>query len=202
MRVSPPVRSRSAGYSEPGVRAAPASTTSPSSTSTCVRRGKVYSLDVPSSAITVSLGPRSPSCDLDAPGDLGDARHALGLAGLEQLDHARQAVGDVGAGHAAGVEGAHGELGARLADGLRGDVPDRVADVGFGVGGQAIAVAVLADAVLGVALEHAAHRHHRVGLLAAAEELDDPGSQSSRRSPCCGRRRPRRSASSTSALPR
>ena len=33
---------------------------------------------------------------------------------------------------------------------------------------------VLADTVLGVALEHAAHRHDGVGLLAPAEELDDP----------------------------
>ena len=58
------------------------------------------------------LGTALALLELDPAGGLGDARHALGLAGLEQLDDARQAVRDVGAGHAAGVEGAHGELGA------------------------------------------------------------------------------------------
>ncbi len=87
--------------------------------------------------------------DLDTARDLGDARHALRLARLEQLDDARQAVRDVGSGHAAGVEGAHGELRAGLADRLRRDMAHGVADVGLGVGRQTVAVALLADAVLG-----------------------------------------------------
>ena len=78
--------------------------------------------------------------------DLGDLPDALRLARLEQLDDAWQAVRDVGAGHTAGVEGTHGELRARLADGLGGDVAHGVADLGLGVGRQADAVALLADA--------------------------------------------------------
>src|SRR6266540_3093724 len=77
--------------------------------------------------------------------ELGDRRHALRRARLEQLLDARQTVGDVLAGDTTGVEGPHGELRARLADRLGGDDADRLADVDQPVGGQAAAVAELAD---------------------------------------------------------
>ena len=89
--------------------------------------------------------------DVHRAGELRDLGLALGLAGLEQLDHARQTVGDVGAGHTAGVEGTHGQLGARLADGLGGDVSHRLADGDQVVGGQRTAVAELAHADLALA---------------------------------------------------
>ncbi len=45
--------------------------------------------------VIVTLQPRSRVLDLDAAGDLGDARHALRLACLEELDDAWQTVRDV-----------------------------------------------------------------------------------------------------------
>ena len=86
----------------------------------------------------------------------GQHRGALGRAGLEQLDHAGQAVGDVLADDAAGVEGPHGQLGAGLADRLGGDDADRLAELDHLAGGQRLAVAGGADAVLGLAGEHRA----------------------------------------------
>ena len=80
----------------------------------------------------------------------------FGRAGLEQLDHPGQAVGDVLADDAAGVEGPHGQLGARLTDGLGGDDADRLAELDDPVGGERLAVAGGADAVLGLAGEHRA----------------------------------------------
>ncbi len=82
-------------------------------------------------------------------------------------------MGDVRARHTAGVEGAHRQLGARLADRLRGDDADRVADLAHLAGGEKDAVTGLADAGLGAALEHRAHRDD--GL--AAELLLDPFEQ-------------------------
>src|SRR6185312_17188398 len=63
----------------------------------------------------------------------------------------------------------------RLADRLGGDDPDRVADLGERAGGHRPAVAGLAHAAGGLALQHRAHRHlHRVALLAlVAEGLGD-----------------------------
>ena len=88
---------------------------------------------------------------------LGDLRQALRLARLEQLDDARQAVRDVRAGDAAGVERAHRQLRAGLADRLRGDDADRVADLRRLAGGHRAAVARLAHAARGLALQHRAH---------------------------------------------
>ncbi len=102
--------------------------------------------------------------DLHGAGELGDLGLALGLAGLEQLDHPRKTVGDVGAGHTAGVEGPHGQLSARLADGLRGDVAHRLADGHQVVGGQRAAVAELAHADLALAAQHRAHLELEVGV--------------------------------------
>src|SRR3954454_17429805 len=89
--------------------------------------------------------------------DLGDLRQALRLARLEELHDTREAVRDVRAGDAAGVEGPHGQLRAGLADRLRGDDADRVADHRRLAGGQRAAVALLADADHGLALERRAH---------------------------------------------
>ena len=97
--------------------------------------------------------------DLDAAADLDERRGALRVPRLEDLDDARQAVRDVGAGDTAGVERPHRQLGARLADRLGGDDADRVADLAHLAGGEEDAVAGLADARLGAALEHRAHRN-------------------------------------------
>src|SRR4051812_42567527 len=91
--------------------------------------------------------------DVDDAGVLGDLREALRLARLEELHDARQAVRDVRAGDAAGVERPHGQLRARLADRLRGDDADRVADLGRLPGRHRAAVAGLAHAGHGLALE-------------------------------------------------
>src|SRR6202043_3534447 len=93
--------------------------------------------------------------DLDPALVLADGRHALRDTGLEELLDARQAVGDVLARHTAGVEGPHGELGARLADRLGRDDADGLADVHPLAGGQRAAVALAADADLGLADQHA-----------------------------------------------
>ena len=53
--------------------------------------------------------------------------------------------------HTTGVEGTHRQLGAGLADGLGGDDADRLADVHQLAGGQRAAVALGADADLGLA---------------------------------------------------
>src|SRR6185437_11471231 len=117
--------------------------------------------------------------DGDPSGQLGERGRGLRLAGLEQLHHPRQAVGDVEAGHAAGVERAHRELGARLADRLRRDGADGVADLAHLAGRHRPAVAGPADADLGLALEHGAHRDDdvlvvagRVGDLTQAGAVD------------------------------
>src|SRR5690606_40344095 len=85
--------------------------------------------------------------------ELGDRRHALGDAGLEELGDTRQTVGDVLAGRTAHVEGPHGQLGARLTDRLRGDDADGLADVDRLAGRHGPAVAGAADADLGLAGE-------------------------------------------------
>ncbi len=59
-------------------------------------------------------------------------------------------------GGAADVEGTHGELRAGLADGLRGDDADGLAELHRQAGGQVAAVALDADAALGLAGEHGA----------------------------------------------
>ena len=104
--------------------------------------------------------------------DLGDLRQALRLACLEQLHDARQAVRDVRAGDAAGVERPHGQLRAGLADRLRGDDAHRVADHGHLAGRQRPAVAGLAHAGGGLALEHGAHRDGRGAIV---DRLHDRG---------------------------
>src|SRR4051812_23878083 len=107
----------------------------------------------------------------DHAADLGDLRQALRLAGLEELHDARQAVRDVRAGDAAGVERPHGQLRARLADRLGGDDADRVADHGRLAGGQRAAVALLAHAGGGLALEHGAHRDPEARAVGAGRGL-------------------------------
>ena len=93
--------------------------------------------------------------DLDPALVLADGRHALRDTGLEELLDTRQAVGDVLARHTTGVEGPHGELGAGLADRLGGDDADGLADVHPLAGGERAAVALAADADLGLADQHA-----------------------------------------------
>ena len=89
--------------------------------------------------------------DPDATGRLRDRRLALGLAGLEQLDHTRQTFGDVvGRRHATGVERPHRQLRAGLTDRLGGDDADRLADVDELAGRERTAVALGAGAGLGV----------------------------------------------------
>ena len=76
---------------------------------------------------------------------------------VEHAGNRREALRDVvSARDAAGVNGTHRELGARLADGLGGDDTDRGADVDGATGGEVPAVALLADAVLGLAGEQGA----------------------------------------------
>ena len=104
----------------------------------------------------------------------GEARPTLGLARLEELDDARQTMGDVRTGDAARVEGPHGELSPRLTDGLRRDMPDGVADLGRRIVRQGEPVALLAETGRRVALQHAAHRHHRVCLRSASVDVEDP----------------------------
>src|SRR4051812_48329187 len=103
--------------------------------------------------------------DRDRAADLGDLRQALRLAGLEELHDAREAVRDVRAGDAAGVERTHGQLRAGLADRLGGDDADRVADHRRLAGGQGAAVALLADADVGLALERRTHRDLHAGAV-------------------------------------
>ena len=100
--------------------------------------------------------------DLDAAADLDERRGTLRVPRLEDLDDTREAVRDVGAGDAARVERPHRQLRARLADRLRGDDADRIADLAHLAGGEEHAVAGLAHAGLGAALEH---RPHRDGAL-------------------------------------
>ena len=128
---TPSTRSFSCGFTEPSVSCWPTSTWSPSFTARRARNETGYC-----DLVAVLGGDRelrtffsSSSSMRHGARELGDLRLALGLAGLEQLDHARQAVRDVLAGDAAGVERPHGELRARLADRLRGDDADRLADV-------------------------------------------------------------------------
>src|SRR5207302_8684536 len=90
-------------------------------------------------------------------GELGDLGLALGLAGLEQLDHPRQAVRDVLAGDAAGVERPHGELRARLADRLGRDDAHGLADVDESARCETASVARAAHAVHRVARQYGAH---------------------------------------------
>ena len=124
-----------------------------------MRRGNVWRCSSPASSVIDHGEGLVGLLDGDDAVLLGDLREALGLARLEQLHDARQAVRDVRAGDAAGVERPHGQLRARLADRLRGDDADRVADLGGLAGGHRAAVAGLAHAGDGLALEHRAHRH-------------------------------------------
>ena len=109
--------------------------------------------------------------DRDLAGDLRDLREALRLARLEELDDAREAVRDVGARDTSGVEGPHRELRAGLADRLGGDDADRVAEVAHRAGREGDAVAELAHAGLGLALERRANRD--LDVLLVAERLGD-----------------------------
>src|SRR5205823_13375085 len=106
--------------------------------------------------------------DLHRSVDLADDGEALRDARLEQLLDAWQTHGDVLAGDAAGVERTHGQLRARLADGLRRDDADGLADLHQLAGGEIAAVALAADAELGVARLWRAHTQLRDLSLADA----------------------------------
>ncbi len=96
--------------------------------------------------------------DADATGRLRDRRLALGLAGLEQLDHTRQTFSDVVCRrHATGVERTHGQLRAGLTDRLGRDDADRLSDVDELAGRERTAVALGAGTGLRVAGEDRAH---------------------------------------------
>ena len=87
--------------------------------------------------------------------------HDVAVAHLDVAVMARLDARLLGAalGGAADVEGAHGELGARLADRLGGDDAHRLADVDLRAARQIAAVALAADADLGVAGQHRADAH-------------------------------------------
>ena len=93
-------------------------------------------------------------------GEVGLAAEDLLVDVADDVEHAGdrgEALRDVvGAGDAAGVNGTHRELGARLADGLGGDDADGRTDVDRTTRGEVPAVALLADAVLGLAGEQSA----------------------------------------------
>ena len=154
-----------AGRSHPTISWWPTSTCSPSATSRRDRLEIGYAISsVPSSGTTTISRFLSVSSMRTRPADLGDRRDALGLAGLEQLDHTRQTVGDVVTGDTTGVEGTHRELRAGLADRLGGDDADRLADVDELAGRQRAAVAGRAGADLALAGQHASApgpRRHR-----------------------------------------
>ena len=168
---TPSTRSFSCGFTEPSVSCWPTSTASPSLTVRRARYDTGYSTSSPVSSVTRMRRTRfsSSSSMLDGARQLGDLRLALGLAGLEQLDHARQTVRDVLAGDAAGVERAHRELRAGLADGLRGDDADRLADVDHPAARERASVAQPAHADLGLA------RGDRADLDRLDAGLDDRG---------------------------
>src|SRR4051794_276429 len=79
---------------------------------------------------------------------------------------------DVRAGDTAGVERTQGQLRAGLADRLGGDDAHRVADRHELAGGHRHAVAALADARVGLALQHRPHRDHEP-VRSLAEALAD-----------------------------
>src|SRR5262249_25243815 len=91
----------------------------------------------------------------------GAVDHDVAVAHLDRAVMARLDVGLLGAAlcRAADVESAHGELGARLADRLGGDDADRLADIDRGAARQVAAIALAADADLGVAGQHRADAH-------------------------------------------
>ena len=91
----------------------------------------------------------------------GAVDHDVAVAHLDVAVVARLDARLLGAalGGAADVEGAHGELGARLADRLGGDDADRLADIDLRAARQVAAVALAADAGLGVAGQHRADAH-------------------------------------------
>jgi hypothetical protein len=122
--------------------------------------GLVRHADTPNMLLVVVL-------DADHAGQLGDLRHPLRVAGLEQLDHAGEAVRDVLTGDPAGVEGSHGELGARLADRLGGDDAHRLADVDQPARGERTPVARLAHTDVGLAGDDGTNPH---GLHAGVDD--------------------------------
>ena len=62
-------------------------------------------------------------------------------------------MGDIGRSHTTGVEDSHGELGTRFTDGLSGHDTDGLAKFDEVTGGHVKTIAVLADAILGLAGE-------------------------------------------------
>ena len=65
-------------------------------------------------------------------------------------------MGDIGRSHTTGVEDSHGELGTRFTDGLSGHDTDGLAKFDEVTGGHVKTIAVLADAILGLAGEERA----------------------------------------------
>ena len=85
---------------------------------------------------------------------MADNGSVLGLAGLEQLLNTGKTLGNIRCGcNTAGVEGTHGQLGTRLTDGLGGDDAYRLTDGYRLTVCQVGAVALGADAVLGLAVQ-------------------------------------------------
>src|SRR4029453_3896778 len=95
--------------------------------------------------------------DLHAPGGFGDWRLALGLAGLEELDHTWQALSDVVTSHTAGVESPHRQRGTRLPNGRRCRDANRLADIHQLAPGQRTAIAHSTGATRSLAGQDAAY---------------------------------------------
>ena len=110
--------------------------------------------------------------EADLTADLGEGRHLLGTARLKQFLDSRKTLGDIAARNAAGVEGSHRQLRTGLADGLGRDDTDRLAGADGLARGKVHAVALRANAAVGLARKHRADLDgvdvellHEVGIL-------------------------------------
>ena len=86
--------------------------------------------------------------------DFTDNGQMLGLTAFKQLLNTRQDPGNIlRTGDTAGMERSHGQLGTGFTDGLGGDDTDRLAHGNRLAVCQVGTVALLADAMLGAAVE-------------------------------------------------
>ena len=85
--------------------------------------------------------------------DFRDASLAFWIAGLNKLLDTWETLGDIGRSHTTGVEDSHGELGTRFTDGLSGHDTNGLAEFDKVAGSHVKTIAVLANAILGLAGE-------------------------------------------------